>query len=183
MFLKSRNRLCKFSVQRSEGSEVQEIAKGRQRYHESHSGSSACEKKSSIWKMPKPQWPLLRTVWEDKLAPPSRLQRFKGSEKFLFFSLRFWDRERVGVTKHEGAVGQEKQTPCRARSPKWDSIPGLRDCDLNWGQQLNGLEPPTHPWRRQSSVRKAKLEFCQEANRWPGLYGYGVLEDSVKRQG
>jgi len=46
-------------------------------------------------------------------------------------------------TEHERGKGQrEKQTPHKAGSPKWDSIPGLQDHDLSQRQSPN---KPGHP--------------------------------------
>jgi len=55
--------------------------------------------------------------------------------------------------EHERVEGQrEKQTPCWAGSPMWDSILGLQDHDLSRRQSLNQLSHPgaratQAPWR------------------------------------
>jgi len=45
-------------------------------------------------------------------------------------------------TSREEGQREREQTPCRARSPMWDSIPAPGDHDLSLRQTLNRLRHP-----------------------------------------
>jgi len=57
---------------------------------------------------------------------------------FIYLREREWDRESMRGGKGQG----EKQTPCWAGSPMWDSIPGFQDHDLSRRQMPTR---PSHP--------------------------------------
>ena len=51
---------------------------------------------------------------------------------FLRFYLFIWQRGNERAQAREGQRKREKQNPCWAGSPMWDSIPGPWDHDLSW---------------------------------------------------
>ena len=70
------------------------------------------------------------------LTPPSLF--------FLRFYLFICHRQTKRTSRGRGKQG-EKQAPCLARSPIWNSTPGLWDHDLNQRQMLHQLRQPGTP--------------------------------------
>ncbi|XP_059042435.1 thyroid transcription factor 1-associated protein 26 isoform X2 [Mustela nigripes] len=61
-------------------------------------------------------------------------------------NIRMKERESKSEHRQHGRQSQrEKQAPCEARSPMWDSIPGRWDHDLSRRQLLNQLSHPGIP--------------------------------------
>ena len=119
---------------------------------------SLLSREPSVGLYPRKLW-----SWDHDLSHPSVFLFFRLFVliSFLRFDLFIWQRSQGGREAGREREG-EKQTPCWAGSPMWDSFPGHWDHDFELKADSYLTKPPRCPWLNVFFMKEFwNLEFVK----------------------